>query len=102
MHITPAGMSINQTVVTLTANTDTVLVAKNVNRKYLAIMNISTGLVSLAFDTTAVATSGWPLAEASSLGEQGGAIVFESSAVTFQAVHGISVAGSTVVVLEGI
>ena len=102
MRIHPTGMSIVQTVVTLTATVDAVLVAANPNRKYLALCNVNTGLVTLAFDKAAVAGSGWPLGEAGSAGDQGGAIVFESSGVTTQAVHGISTAGSTVVVLEGI
>lgn len=102
MRIHPAGMSINQTVVSLSANSDTTLVAANHNRKYLAICNIGTGLVSLAFDQAATAGSGWPLAAAMGAGQQGGEMVWEASAITQQAVHGISTLGSTVVVLEGI
>ena len=102
MSTLPRGMSVKQTVVTLTAATDTTLAAANPLRKYLAVCNINTGLVSLAFDKAAVAGQGWPLSGASSAGDQGGAMIWESSAVTTQALHGISTAGSTVVVLEGI
>jgi len=104
MSSLPHGMSVVQTVVTLTAATNTTLVAANPLRKYLAVCNIGTGLVSLAFGTAsvAVAGSGWPLAAAGSAGDQGGALIFESSVLPMQAVKGISTAGSTVVVLEGI
>lgn len=96
------GVTINQTVVSLTAATDTTLVAANPLRKYLAIVNIGTGLVSLAWNTAAVAGQGWPLTAAGVAGDQGGALIFEASAMPFGAVHGISTAGSTVVVLEGV
>ena len=102
MRIHPAGMSVVQTVVTLTATVDATIVAANSNRKYLAIININTGLATLAFDTAAVAGQGWPLSAAASAGDQGGAVVFEASAITQQAVHAISTAGTTLVVLEGI
>jgi len=101
MHL-PVGMAVRQTVVTLTAATDTTVVAANPSRKYLAICNIGTGLASLAFDQAAVAGQGWPLSAAGSAGDQGGAIFFEASMLTRQAIHAISTAGSTVVVLEGI
>lgn len=93
---------LKQTVVSLTAATDTTLVAANPLRKYLAICNIGTGLVSLAFNVAAVAGQGWPLAEAASSGEQGGSFIFEASAVPMGEIHGISTAGSTVVVIEGL
>ena len=102
MRINPSGMSVTQTVQTLTATIDKTLVAVNPNRKYLAIANIGTGLVSLAFDTAAVAGSGWPIAPAAGAGQQGGEMVWEASSITTQAVHAISTAGSTVVVLEGV
>jgi hypothetical protein len=95
-------MAVKQSVVTLTAATDTQLVAANPMRKYLALVNIGTGLASLAFDVAAVAGQGWPLSAASTAGDQGGAIFFEASAVTKQAVHAISTAGTVIVVLEGV
>lgn len=95
------GVTINQTVVSLTAATDTTLVAANPNRKYLAIVNIGTGLVSLAWNQAATAGQGWPLTAAASAGDQGGALIFEASSMPIGEVHGISTAGSTVVVLEG-
>ena len=102
MRITPAGMSINQTVVTLTANTDAKIVSANANRRYLAICNIGTNVAALAFDVAAVAAQGWPLAAAPVAGEQGGTLIFEASGVPLQAVHAISTAGTTLIVMEGI
>lgn len=93
---------LKQSVVTLTAATDATVVAANPLRKYLAIANIGTGLATLAFDAAATAGSGWPLAEAASAGEQGGAIIFEASAMPLNAIHAISTAGTTLVVIEGV
>jgi hypothetical protein len=93
---------LKQSVVTLTATVDNTIVAANPLRKYLAIVNIGTGLVTLAFDQAAVAGSGWPLAAAGGAGQQGGAIVFEASALPMNAIHAISTAGSSVVVIEGV
>lgn len=102
MRIHPAGMSIAQTVVALSAAQDTTIVAANPNRKYLAICNIGTSLATLAFDKAAVAGSGWPLGAADISGGQGGAVFFEASGVPQQAVHAISTVGTTLVVMEGI
>lgn len=97
----PIGFRIKQTVVALAAATDTVLVASHDTRKYLAIINIGTNPASLNFDAVAVAGQGWPVNAASVAGQQGGAITWESSGVHKGAVHGISTAGTTIVVLEG-
>lgn len=97
----PAGMQIKQTVLTLTAATDTPLVVFNPMRKYLAIANIGTGLATLGFDAVAVANSGYPMSPAASLGAQGGGLVWEAGAVPFNGIHAISTAGTTIVVLEG-
>jgi hypothetical protein len=97
----PFDCTMTQTVVTLSANVDTVLVTDNANRRYLALANIGTGLVSLAFEQAAVVNSGWPLAGAIQAGQQGGEMVWEASSITTQAIHGISSAGSVVVVIEG-
>ena len=97
--VAPSSMKLTQTVVTLDAGVDTTL-GSNVGRRYLCVMNIGTGLVSLAFDRAAVAGAGWPLDGASSSGHQGGSMCWESSAVAASVVHAISAAGSTVVVLE--
>lgn len=93
---------LKQSVVTLTAAVDATIVAANPLRKYLAIGNIGTGLVTLAFNQAAVAGQGWPLGAAAGAGDQGGSITFEASAMPMGAVHAISTAGSTVVVLEGL
>jgi hypothetical protein len=97
----PASMQLRQTVVSVPAATDTVLVAFNPLRKYLAIANIGTGLASLGFDQVAVVNSGYPLAPAASLGAQGGGLVWEAGVVPLNGMHCISTAGTTVVVLEG-
>lgn len=95
-------ITITKTVVAL-SSTDSVIVAANPSRKYLALCNIGTGLASLNFGAAAVAAQGWPLAAAGAAGDQGGAILFETK-VTQQAVHGICAAAVTtnVLVLEGV
>ena len=98
--VTPSRLTMTQTVVTLAAGVDTTL-GSNVGRRYLCLMNIGTGLVTLGFDRPAVADSGWPLEGAWALGHQGGSMCWESSVVTGSVVHAISADGSTVVVLEG-
>jgi hypothetical protein len=99
----PNVITITQTVVALTA-ADAQIVAANPNRKYLAILNIGTGLATLGFGGVAVAGQGYPLSAASVAGDQGGGIIFESSGVSQQAIHGICAANVTtsVVVLEGV
>jgi hypothetical protein len=98
--VTPSRLSMTQSVVTLAAGVDTVL-GSSASRRYLCLMNIGTGLVSLGFGRTAVADSGWALEGASADGHQGGSMCWEASVVMSSVVHAISAAGSTVVVLEG-
>ena len=98
--VAPSSVPIKQTVVTLAANTDTTL-GSSTSRRYLCLMNIGTGLLSLGFDQAAVAASGWALEGVSVAGHQGGAMCWESAIVAGSVVHGISAAGTTVVVLEG-
>lgn len=97
----PVGMVITTTVVAVT-NASTSVVPENPYRKYLALCNVGTGLASLNFDAPAVAGQGWPLTAAGTVGDQGGALIFESSFLTKQAVNAISAAGTTIVVLEGV
>ena len=94
-------ITITQTVVSV-GTTDTVLVAANPSRKYLALCVIGTTGVSLAFNQVATLNSGWPLAPASALGTQGGQFVWESTGITTDAIHAISSAATTVVVMEGV
>lgn len=96
----PLGMQITQTVVTLPAATDTQLVAKNPYRHYLAIVTTGINPANIAFDAAAVASTGWPLAAAPTVGGQGGSIEFDVS-VPLNSIHAYSTLGTTVVVLEG-
>ena len=101
--IKPAAITITQTVVPLT-QADNPIVAANPNRKYLAIINIGTGLASLGFGAVAVAGQGWPLSAASVAGDGGGGLERSGDGITLQAIHGICAIGVTtsVVVLEGV
>lgn len=96
----PANRTLTQTVTTLNAAQDATL-GTAAGRTYLCLMNIGTGRISLGFDQAAVDGSGWALAAATAAGNQGGSQCWESGVVASNAVHAISAAGSTVVVLEG-
>lgn len=97
--VAPASKPITQTVLTLAAGVDTILGASGA-RRYLCLMNVGTGLVTLGFDQTAIAGAGWALEGASSDGHQGGSMCWESATVVGSAVHAISADGSTIIVLE--
>jgi hypothetical protein len=98
--VSPASMPISQSVVALAAGTDAIL-GSSVGRRYLCLMNVGTDLVTLGFDSPAVAGSGWAIEGATVVGHQGGSMCWDGTAVAASVVHGISAAGSTVVVLEG-
>ena len=98
--VAPSSVPIKQTVVTLAAGTDATL-GSSTSRRYLCLMNIGTGLLSLGFDAVAVAGQGWALDAGAAQGRQGGAMCWESAIVAGSVVHGISAAGTTVIVLEG-
>jgi len=102
MLLQSGPVTLAQSVVPVTA-TDTTLIGANPARKYLALANIGTGLVTLNFGAAAVAGHGFPLAPAALAGGQGGGLVFESSSITPQAIHAICGAGGTssVAVVEG-
>lgn len=95
------AVSITQTVVTLTANTDGVLIAANPSRRSLAVLNIDVGDATLQFNGAAVAGSGWCLPAASGAGGMGGGYDWGSVPPT-NAVHAISAAGTRIVVWEGV
>src|SRR5260370_391693 len=97
--LAPSSLPVTQSVVTLAGGTDTILGAST-SRRYLCLMNIGTGLITLAFDQAAVSGAGWAMEPAGAAGHQGGAMCWESATVTASAVHAISAAGSTVGVLE--
>jgi hypothetical protein len=98
--VTPSPMPITQVVVTLAAGTDAI-VGSNKNRRYLCLMNVGTGLVTLAFDQSAVSGAGWALEGASTSGHQGGSMCWDGVIVAGSMVHAISDTGSAIVVLEG-
>ena len=98
--VAPTSVPVTQTVTTLSAGIDALL-GSAASRRYFCVMNIGTGLVTLGFDKAAVSGSGWALEGAGAAGHQGGAMCWESATVAASAVHAISAAGSTVVVLEG-
>ena len=52
--VAPSNVPIKQTVVALAANTDTTL-GSSTSRRYLCLMNIGAGLLSLGFDQAALA-----------------------------------------------
>ena len=97
--VAPSSAPISQTIVTLAAGVDTTLGA-DPSRRYLCLMNIGTGLVTLGFGAPAIAGSGWALEAASSAGHQGGSMCWESATVVAGTLHAVSAAGSTVAVLE--
>jgi hypothetical protein len=98
--VAPTSLPLAQSVVAIPANTDTLL-GSSISRRYLCLMNIGTGLVTLGFDQPAVAGSGWALEGAITAGHQGGSMCWDGAIVAAGAVHAISIAGSTLVVLEG-
>src|SRR3954465_7454862 len=98
--VAPTSLPLAQTVVAIPANTDTLL-GSGISRRYLCLMNIGAGLVTLGFDQPAVAGSGWALEGTTTPGHQGGSMCWDSAIVAAGAVHAISAAGSTIVVLEG-
>jgi hypothetical protein len=98
--VAPSSLPLAQSVIAIPANTDTVL-GSGISRRYLCLMNIGAGLVTLGFDQPAVAGSGWALESATTSGHQGGSMCWDGAAVAGNAVHAISAAGSTIVVLEG-
>jgi hypothetical protein len=98
--VAPSSLPLMQSVIVIPGNTDTLL-GSVTSRRYLCVMNIGTGLVTLGFDATAVAGSGWALEGAATSGHQGGSMCWDGAAVAGNAVHAISAAGSTLVVLEG-
>lgn len=93
--------ALTQTVVSLAANASTQIVAANAVRRYLAIVNIGIGNCNLGFAGSATVDSGFPLDAASAAGRQGGGVVWDGAGVPSGAVHGLSFAGTSVVVLEG-
>ena len=98
--VAPTSLPLAQSVIALPANTDIVL-GSGISRRYLCLMNIGAGLVTLGFDAAAVAGSGWALEGATTAGHQGGSMCWDGAIVVAGAVHAISAAGSTLVVLEG-
>ncbi len=97
--VAPSNLPLTQTVVTLGPGIDAT-VGSSPGRRYLCLMNIGTGTVTLGFDHPAVSGAGWALAAADQTGGQGGSMCWESGVVAGSVVHAISAAGSSIAVLE--
>lgn len=93
----PTQVAITQTVVTLTAATDTALNLDPFD-KSLCLQNIGAHDATLAFNgTAAVAGQGWDLSSTAGANAK----CWDSGTVPSGIVHGISTSGTTIVVLEG-
>ncbi len=92
-----------QTPITLAAATPSgAIVAANNARVSLTIQNTGTGSASINFGSAATAGSGLSLDPASAAGGQGGSRVWDGSdRIPSDAIHAISTAGTTLVIIEG-
>lgn len=100
IFIVPGTATYTDTVKSLTAATDTTLLAATANLKSVCIMNI--GLNPVTFTngaTAAVVGNGQALAPAAVAGQQGGGYCWPLPPST--AIHAISTGGSTVIVTVG-
>jgi hypothetical protein len=97
----PQDITVTQTTVNVPAGAvDVQVLPENLNRQYLAVVNTGIGRVNLNFGVAAVVDTGMPLDAATVQGDPGGSFIMENR-VSTQAIHAISQAGSTLVVLEG-
>ena len=92
-----------QTSVTLAAATPSgQIVASSNARVSLTIQNTGTGSASIGFGAAATAGAGLSLDPASAAGGQGGSRVWDGSdRIPSDAIHAISTAGTTLVIIEG-
>jgi hypothetical protein len=96
------GLTFTQTVVALTATVDATLIAANPNRRFLALLTIGAGDVTLAFGQAAVVGQGWLLPAADASSKIGVPLRFTCEEAPLGAVHGISAVNTTVAVIEGV
>ena len=96
------SVTVTQTVVALTANTDATLLAANPNRKFLGLMNIGTGQATLAFNGAATVNAGWILAPYNNGAVGAGGGLTWDAVVSQDAIHAISATATTIVILEGV
>lgn len=99
----PSAVLMTQTPITLSANTDGLLVADAATtpRKHIIIMNIDTGRVTLNFGGAATVGAGITLDPAAVSGGQGGSYSWDGMTLPSNAIHGISSAGTRVAVTVG-
>lgn len=98
---TQIGVVLTMTTMAIGAGANTVLIAANPYRKYLALMNTGTGRANLALaPNAAVLNAGWPLAAASAAGDAGGGLLFDDVRTT-QGFNVWAATATTIVVLEG-
>lgn len=90
------GTSTNATVA---ANTAVTLLPANTSRRNFRIMNIGTGIAHYGYASAVAPSKGWPVASASTVGDQGGGD--EDTAPSTGAIYGVSSAGTTLVIIEG-
>lgn len=65
------------------------------------VVNIGTGLATMANLSPAVAGTGWPLAAANGAGDQGGGFTWDPPIVAGSDMYAISTAGTTLCVMGG-
>lgn len=94
------GVTVTQTVVNVTANSDTQLLGLNNNRKSCGFFIVTQGIVAyLNFGTAATIANGLPFGQGSQFGY---AYTWEGSGVPINTVHMISPSNATVIVWEGV
>src|SRR5690242_14382625 len=94
----PTTVLVTQTVDTLSAATDKALTGTGPGIRMLCLQNIGANAATLAFDTAAVAGSGWALAAS---GAANSSICWGGDTVPRSVVHAISTSGTSMVVLVG-
>jgi hypothetical protein len=99
-YITAYGTQNNPTSVTLPAGTAVEIVGLNFNRHFLTLQVTGTGAATFGFGSAPTIGGGISLDPASAPGGQGGSYEFKS-VIPYDAIWGISAAGTTVVVTEG-
>jgi hypothetical protein len=97
----PQDVNVTQSTVNVPPGAqDVQILPENLNRQYLAIINTGISRANLNFGVAAVVDVGVPLDAAAVQGDPGGSFIMENR-VSTQAIHAISQAGTTLVVLEG-
>lgn len=88
------------TVVDVTTSA-TLVAAANPTRRYLALINMGTGLANVGLDSSVTIGAGLPLAAAPAEGDQGGAYSWEGPPCPSGVIYAIGSAATKICVLEG-